>query len=331
MTNITTKKPRVTNEIFIARSIEKHGNKYDYSSTFYSGMRKRLTIICRNHGNFIQIANVHLNGSGCPKCKKNRPMNSEIFKSKSILKHGDTYIYDKSIYTGSENIITITCKIHGDFDQVAKSHLRGGNCPNCRKHVIDNETFIEKSKSIYGDKYSYLGDSFTGYNKNVKVVCREHGVFEQKMDNHFRYDGCKKCKTQRKMINAAMACREDRSSYKRNGYIKICKDNNGMSNLYVVKMMKDGEKFYKVGITKNSISVRFRSNPYEVKKIRLITGDAGFIFDLEKQLHKILSKHQYRPLIKFEGSALECFSKIPNEIIGLIDNLGKSNQLQLLA
>lgn len=167
--------------------------------------------------------------------------------------------------------------------------------------------------------------------KNVRVVCKQHGVFEQKMDNHFRYDGCRLCKTERKMISAALACREDKTSYKRSGYVKICQDNNGMSNLYVVEMSKDSELFYKVGITKRSILQRFRANPYKIKEIRFITGDAGFIFDLESQIHRIISKHQYTPKIKFEGSTLECFSAMPKEIIKLIDNIDKSNQLQLLA
>lgn len=151
------------------------------------------------------------------------------------------------------------------------------------------------------------------------------------MDNHFRYDGCRLCKTERKMISAAIACRDDKSSYNRRGYVEICKDNNGMSNLYVINMMKDSEFFYKVGITKRSLKERFRSNPYNISEIILISGEAGFIFDLEKQLHRILSAYQYRPLLKFEGSTLECFSEMPNEIINLINNIGESNQLQLLA
>lgn len=253
------------------------------------------------------------------------------FIDRSIKTHGDKYNYSKTVYDGYDKSLIITCKIHGDFSQVARTHISGAKCPECRKHVFDNETFIAKSKSIYGVKYDYLEDSFVRVDQDVRVICKEHGVFSQKMDNHFRYDGCKKCKTQRKIISAAIACQGDKTSYKRNGYIEICKDTNGISNLYIIKMTLGSEKFYKVGITKRSLKSRFMSNPYEIEKIRFITGDAGFIFDLEKQLHRILSKYQYRPLIKFKGSTLECFSKIPNEILSLISNMDKSNQLQLIA
>lgn len=253
------------------------------------------------------------------------------FVDRSIKTHGNKYDYSKTVYDGYDKNLVITCKIHGDFSQVARSHISGAKCPKCRKHVFNNETFIAKSKSIYGNKYEYLKDYFISSEENVKVVCKQHGVFKQKMDNHFRYDGCRKCKTQRKMISAAVACRDDKSSYNRRGYIEICRDNNGMSNLYVVEMEKDGELFYKVGITKRTLKERFRSNPYNIKEIKFITEEAGFIFDLEKQLHRILSSYQYRPILKFEGSTLECFSKIPKDIINLIDSMSKSNQLQLLA
>lgn len=330
MSNCSTRRPKLTTEEFIARSRIKHGWKYDYSDTIYINARSEVSIKCATHGKFNQRAGGHLSGAGCPKCKKNYPMDTASFKERARLKHGDLYDYSKSICVGAEKNITITCKRHGDFNQIAKIHVQGSKCPKCRKHVFDNKSFIEKSKSIYGEKYTYLDDSFISEDIKVKVVCRKHGVFEQKMDNHFRYDGCKKCKTQRKRLSAAMACRDDRSSYKRSGYIKICKNNNGMSNLYVIKMLGDNEIFYKVGITKTSIKERFRSNPYQIEEVAFITSDAGFVFDLEKQLHRILSKYQYRPLLKFDGSTLECFSEIPKSVIKLIDSINKTPQLHLL-
>lgn len=331
MSNSTRNNKPLTTEEFIARAKAKHGDKYDYSKSVYTRQKNKLIITCKIHGDFEQQPNNHFSGSGCPRCSKNENLNIELFKDRSVLKHGNRYDYSKSIYNGSEREITIICRKHGEFNQIAKFHYNGGNCPKCRKHVEDNDSFIAKSISIHGDKYDYLDNSFVLGDKNVRIICKQHGVFEQKMDNHFRRDGCKKCKTQRKMISAAMACREDKTSYKRSGYIKICKNNNGMSNLYVIEMEKDGELFYKVGITKRSVNQRFYKNPYKVNGIRFITGDAGFVFDLEKSLHRILSKYQYTPSIKFNGSTLECFSEIPKSIIDFIDRIEKSKQLQLIA
>lgn len=45
-----------------------HGDKYDYSLSEYGGLRKKITIICREHGEFKQRTRNHMNGQGCPKC-----------------------------------------------------------------------------------------------------------------------------------------------------------------------------------------------------------------------------------------------------------------------
>lgn len=45
-----------TNEQFIKECIEVHGNKYDYSETFYTGAHNVITIICPIHGSFQQKA-----------------------------------------------------------------------------------------------------------------------------------------------------------------------------------------------------------------------------------------------------------------------------------
>lgn len=49
-------------------------------------------------------------------------------------RHGETYTYEKTIYVGIYDLVTITCRIHGDFEQRAHDHLNGGcGCPRCKK------------------------------------------------------------------------------------------------------------------------------------------------------------------------------------------------------
>ena len=130
--------------------------------------------------------------NGTPKRAK---LTTPEFIERAAIKHGSYYEYSKTIYDGYDKELVITCRLHGDFSQIARSHISGSKCPKCRKHVFNNATFVAKSKSIYGDKYDYLSDSFISSSENVKVICKIHGTFEQKMDNHFRYDGCGECKT----------------------------------------------------------------------------------------------------------------------------------------
>jgi hypothetical protein len=54
-------------EAFITEANLKHNNKYTY--TEYLGAHVSVEIICPFHGAFIQAANSHLRGRGCPKCQ----------------------------------------------------------------------------------------------------------------------------------------------------------------------------------------------------------------------------------------------------------------------
>lgn len=53
---------------FITISSKKHNNKYDYSKSIYTMSRNKLIIICPYHGEFLQNANHHMQGRGCPTC-----------------------------------------------------------------------------------------------------------------------------------------------------------------------------------------------------------------------------------------------------------------------
>lgn len=57
---------------FIMKSLETHGDLYDYSRSIYRTWKSRVEIICKKHGPFNQIAGEHVSGAGCPKCGKSR-------------------------------------------------------------------------------------------------------------------------------------------------------------------------------------------------------------------------------------------------------------------
>lgn len=116
---------------------------------------------------------------------------SFIERAKSI--HGDKYDYSKVNYKNNSTKVIIICKIHGDFEQSPRSHLRGANCFKCcGSEKYTNETFIEKAKSIHGDKYDYSKVEYTGVFNSVIIICKEHGEFHQTPDKHFRGHGCQK-------------------------------------------------------------------------------------------------------------------------------------------
>ena len=52
---------------FIDEAKEKHGDTYDYSKVVYIKCDKKVTIICKEHGEFEQTPTNHLTG-GCEQC-----------------------------------------------------------------------------------------------------------------------------------------------------------------------------------------------------------------------------------------------------------------------
>lgn len=60
----------ITTEEFIARAMEVHGRRYDYTKAVYRGGKHKIEIICPKHGSFWKDANNHIrHEQGCPKCK----------------------------------------------------------------------------------------------------------------------------------------------------------------------------------------------------------------------------------------------------------------------
>ncbi len=195
-------------EQFIIKANAIHNNFYDYSLVEeYKNNKCKVTIICPNHGNYQTTVQTHLKGSKCPKCNKKtgkKDTNTFIKEAKEI--HGDKYNYDKVVYTTNKNKVIITCSIHGDFEQVAKSHILGFGCKKCgllnntnhKKHTT--EDFIKNSINFYGDdKFDYSKTIYKKSDEKLTLICKLHNFeFEQIAGDHLRYNGCKNCVNNKK-------------------------------------------------------------------------------------------------------------------------------------
>lgn len=56
--------------MFIKKAMLVHGDTYIYDKTSYIKDNMSVVITCKKHGDFVQVANRHLCGCGCPTCKK---------------------------------------------------------------------------------------------------------------------------------------------------------------------------------------------------------------------------------------------------------------------
>lgn len=159
------------------------------------------------HGKFEQNSTNHLQGKGCPDCaieyraKKCIQKRGEKFIEDAKKVHGTTYDYTKTIYNGSENKCIITCKIHGDFEQLPLNHLKGKGCNNCgvesmakKQSKIYKENFIEKASKLHNNFYDYSKFIYTSNDDIGMIICPIHGEFNQRPVHHInRKQGCPKC------------------------------------------------------------------------------------------------------------------------------------------
>lgn len=123
---------------FVERAREVHGDKYDYSLVEYVNSSSRIKIICPIHGPFLQVAGSHLQGYNCPKCS-HRFMDTELYIETANKKHHGKYDYSKVEYTGAFNPVTIICPKHGEFEQIAHTHLHGNGCPICAESHLERQ------------------------------------------------------------------------------------------------------------------------------------------------------------------------------------------------
>jgi len=92
-------KRRLTNDEFIEKSIIINGYKYSYERSNYISHKNLVTITCNKHGDFKQVANYHLNGSGCPRCKESKGESKiEKFLISKNIKYKKQFIFDNLKY-----------------------------------------------------------------------------------------------------------------------------------------------------------------------------------------------------------------------------------------
>ena len=56
--------------------------------------------------------------------------------------------------------------------------------------------FLERSRLKHGNQYDYSLTDFNGLKEFVTIICKEHGEFQQRAGEHFRY-GCNQCGIER--------------------------------------------------------------------------------------------------------------------------------------
>jgi len=187
--------PQNKTELFIAKANKIHGNRYNYSKVNYINAKTKITIICRDHGEFYQTPSNHLSNYNCQKCAKNFQLNTESFIEKAKCIHNNKYDYSKVNYINTDTQIIIICKEHGEFTQIPDFHInRKCGCPKCSNNVkLDVSEFIEKAEKIHNNTYDYSKVIYFNNYTSIIIICKKHGEFLQKPFVHLSSHGCPSC------------------------------------------------------------------------------------------------------------------------------------------
>ena len=204
---------KLTTAEFIQKSHDVHAERYDYSKVNYIDSKKKVSIICPQHGEFLQTPANHMQGLGCLKCGfrnagQYHKKDTFSFVQEAQKKHGDFYDYSKTSYQGAREKIKIICPKHGLFEQTAHVHIRSDSkaaCLECSYEIrsekarLKLDEFLEKARIVHKDFYDYskCESDFIDALHKVKIICTKHGEFIQSPINHLLGQGCPECSIQR--------------------------------------------------------------------------------------------------------------------------------------
>lgn len=279
-----------TTERFIEKARKKHGDTYNYSLTEYKGSNSKVTIVCKKHGAFTQRANSHLQGTQCPKCAaKQRTKTTEEFIKLAKKRHGDKYSYINTVYIKDSDSLTITCPLHGDFEQRANDHTQGCGCPKCKSDKIKDRTwsteeFRAKANKVHNNIYSYKETRYINALTKVTITCPIHGDFEQLPVHHLRKVGCPMCSP--------------------NGF------NPGKPGvLYYLKL--NGGQAYKIGITNKTVNERFSNKDLRIVEVlkTWYYENGQDALDKERDILKEYKEFKWMGEALLESGNTELFSK----------------------
>ena len=191
---------------FIDKANEIHGTYYDYSLVVYTHSLDYVNIICPIHGIFSMKASNHINNrQGCSKCgtlKASDKVKIDTIEFKYRLSKKKNFEkYDFGSVNNFQNLhshIYPTCNLHGKYKTTPSKALKGNSfgCSECiHENMADDlNIFLEKSRSLHGDKYRYDNTTYTKAHDYVTITCPTHGDFDIKAYIHTSGGGhCPKC------------------------------------------------------------------------------------------------------------------------------------------
>lgn len=262
--------------LFFQKASSKFGDQYSYEKFEYVNAKSKSTIICRDHGEFEQNPDKHLNCKyACPACLaihkselgklrdvKGKPMTPEEYLARLNLPA--RFSIDMTGFQGfTKGTVTLTCPVHGETTYIPQSLMANGSkCARCGHASMalamtkTFDDFVTEATVLYSGKFSYPEQPYENRKSTVVIVCPEHGKFTKKAQKHLSGQGCYVCTLERGIVDGKYP-----GGYSR----KVFTENPELANSDgLVYYLKVGS-LYKIGITSRDIRLRVKTLKYESK------------------------------------------------------------------
>lgn len=122
------------------------------------------------------------------------------FIERATNKFRGKFDYSNMDFTHMTKVVNITCPTHDSFSVTPIIHLQlKYGCPKCgneavgKSRTLSNESCLKKFKEVHGDRYDYSKVIYTRKKSKVKIICYNHGEFQQTPNDHCMGKGCPMC------------------------------------------------------------------------------------------------------------------------------------------
>ena len=249
---------------------------------------------------------------------------NSCFIEKLNLKHPNTLKIIELLESYKTSQTKFLVKNKYGICNVTPNSLLNGQLPTIMSAVNPTEYWINQSKEKYGDKLDYSLVNYINSNTEVLLRCKIHNIsFNILPAAHLnRNCGCEKCGKE----SLYLFRQENTIGWMWEAWEQQGLDSKNFESFkfYILKCWNEEEEFYKIGKTFLDINKRFTKGNlcYFFDSVHFHFGEAGYIYDLENELHRKYKSYKYKPLNWFAGHT-ECY--ITDLPIQEIINLGCRN------
>ena len=304
-------KEKLKNE-FISKSIEKFGDKFDYSKVDYVDCKTPIILICRKHGEFITTPDRHLRyKSGCPWCNRRKQSKGEEMTYKEFIekaneKYDNKFEYKCDNWIGVvKSKVTVICPEHGESIVNARSHISNmtkfgcpicGNIERAKSKTDSYDDVIKQFMEVYGNFYIYPEinrETYKNKKSKIKIICPEHGEFIKTPSKHLSGQGCHKCRMEELIKTNQLP-----GGYCEDLFLTKPELKNTSALLYYFSI--NNGKFFKIGITtKNTSKNRIQALKTKAKSF-------GINIDIDEVCSKTYTLYE---AFKIEQYILETYTE----------------------